>query len=384
MDINLDEDQIELGKIARSFFAARYPISTIRALENSAEGFSADVWHEMAGLDWLGLGFPEETGGSGGSMLELIVLYQEFGRALAPAPHLESAVICGGALHAAGTSAARELLAQVWSGDTIVTPAITEADGAFGPESIELSAVVSADGGFDLDGEKLLVAYANSASQLLVAARTGAVEAAQSGITLLLVSTDSPGVALTRLPNSASFPLYAVTFSGVHVAADAVVGPIGAGWELLSPILDKATVLRAAQIHGAAERLLEYAVDYSQQRSQFGKPIGQNQAVQYLCSDIAINAHLTSLYTRYAAGVIDAGLPAAKAVSQAKAQANLTARLAPERTHAVHAGIAFMLDFDVQLYTRRCRHWELDLGDDRYHRERIAQELQSAGAAVTS
>jgi alkylation response protein AidB-like acyl-CoA dehydrogenase len=380
MDINLEDDQIELGKVIRRFFATRYPISAIRELETSAEGFSADVWHEMAALDWLGLGFPEESGGSGGSMLELIVLYQELGRSLAPAPHLESAVICGGALHAAGTTAARDVLTKIWTGESIVTPAITEADGALGSESIDLSAVGSPDGGFRLDGEKLLVAYANSASQLLVAARTGSAEPGRSGITLLLVPTVSFGITLTRLPNSAGFPLYAVTFSGVHVTADAVIGPIGSGWELLSPILDKAAVLRAAQIHGAAERLLEYAVDYSQQRSQFGKPIGQYQAVQYLCSDIAINAHLTGLHTRYAAGVIDAGLPAAKAVSEAKTQANLTARLAPERTHAVHAGIAFMLDFDVQLYTRRCRHWELDLGDDRYHRERIARELEIAGA----
>ena len=75
------------------------------------------------------------------------------------------------------------------------------------------------------------------------------------------------------------------------------------------------------------------------------------------------------------AGMLDAGLPAGKAVSEAKAQASLTARLAPERAHAVHAGIAFILDFDVQLFTRRCRHWELDIGDERYHRERITAAL---------
>jgi 3-oxocholest-4-en-26-oyl-CoA dehydrogenase beta subunit len=102
---------------------------------------------------------------------------------------------------------------------------------------------------------------------------------------------------------------------------------------------------------------------------------GSQQAVQYLCSDIAIHSHLTSLFVRYAAGLLDAGLPAAKAVSQAKAHASRTARLAPERAHAVHAGIAFISDFDVQLFTRRCRHWELDLGDERYHRERIAAAL---------
>jgi alkylation response protein AidB-like acyl-CoA dehydrogenase len=385
MDINLDDEQLELAKMARAFFEARFPISRIRELEDTGEGFPRAVWQEMAQLDWLSLGYPAEAGGAGGSLLDLTVLYQEMGRALAPVPHLESSVIAGGALQAAGTPEALEPLRQVWSGDALITPALVEADGDFGDEAVTLPAVATtlSDGtdGFTLTGQKIMVAYADSASRLLVAVRTSPAEpeAGVSGVTLMLVAPDAEGVTLTSLPNVASVPLYAVTFDQVTVPAAAVVGPVGGGWELLAPAIERATVLRAAQIQGAAERLLEYAVDYSTQRVQFGKPIGQYQAVQYLCSDIAINSHLTALYTRYAAGLIDAGQPAGRAVSQAKAQANVTARLAPARAHEVHAGLAFMVDFDVQLFTRRCRHWELDLGDDRYHRERIAAELAVAG-----
>jgi alkylation response protein AidB-like acyl-CoA dehydrogenase len=231
------------------------------------------------------------------------------------------------------------------------------------------------DGALRLDGSKILVGYANSASHLIVAARTAPPTLAASGITLALVDVAAAGLTLTRLPNLAGYPLYAATFDQVRAGPQALLGPVHAGWELLEPVLDRAAVLRAAQIQGAAERLLELSVDYAEHRTQFGQAIGRYQAVQYLCSDIAINSHLTSLMVRYAAGLLDAGLPAAKAVSEAKAQASLTARLAPERAHAVHAGIAFILDFDVQLFTRRCRHWELDIGDERYHRERIAAAL---------
>jgi alkylation response protein AidB-like acyl-CoA dehydrogenase len=231
------------------------------------------------------------------------------------------------------------------------------------------------DGALRLDGSKILVGYANSASHLIVAARTAPPTPAASGITLALVDVAAAGLTLTRLPNLAGYPLYAATFDQVRAGPQALLGPVHAGWELLEPVLDRAAVLRAAQIQGAAERLLELSVDYAEHRTQFGQAIGRYQAVQYLCSDIAINSHLTSLMVRYAAGLLDAGLPAAKAVSEAKAQASLTARLAPERAHAVHAGIAFILDFDVQLFTRRCRHWELDIGDERYHRERIAAAL---------
>jgi alkylation response protein AidB-like acyl-CoA dehydrogenase len=284
-------------------------------------------------------------------------------------------VIGAGLLAAADTPAARDLLEPVLAGTSIVTPALAEEDTGFGPESITMPGTLEADGALRLAGSKILVGYANSARHLIVAARTAPASEAASGITLALVDSAAPGVELTRLPNLAGYPLYATTFDSVRVGPQALLGRAHAGWELLEPVLDRAAVLRAAQIQGAAERLLELSVDYAERRTQFGEAIGRYQAVQYLCSDIAINTHLTSLMVRYAAGLLDAGLPAAKAVSEAKAQASLTARLAPERAHAVHAGIAFILDFDVQLFTRRCRHWELDIGDERYHRERIADAL---------
>jgi alkylation response protein AidB-like acyl-CoA dehydrogenase len=380
MDIDLEQHQVDLADTARRFFEARATISAVRAWEAAERGFAPGLWAEMADLGWLRIGHPESAGGVGGGVLELSVIYQAMGRTLAPVPHLESAVIGAGVLAAAATPAARDLLEPVLSGTSILTPALAEDDTGFGPESVAMPGTVQADGSLRLEGSKILVGYANSASHLIVAARTAPPSAAASGITLALVEVGAPGVELTKLPNLAGYPLYAATLRSAHVGAQAVLGPLHGGWELLEPVLDRAAVLRAAQIQGAAERLLELSVGYAEHRTQFGQAIGRYQAVQYLCSDIAINSHLTSLMVRYAAGLLDAGLPnsglaASKAVSEAKAQASLTARLAPERAHAVHAGIAFILDFDVQLFTRRCRHWELDLGDERYHRERIAAAL---------
>jgi 3-oxocholest-4-en-26-oyl-CoA dehydrogenase beta subunit len=375
MDIDLEQHQVDLADTARRFFEARSTIGAVRAWEDSEQGFAPELWAEMAALGWLRLGHPESASGVGGGALELSVIYQAMGRALTPVPHLESAVIGAGVLAAAATPAARDLLEPVLAGTIIITPALAEDDTGFGPESIALPGTLEADGGLRLEGSKILVGYANSARHLIVAARTAPASAAASGITLALVDVAAPGVALTRLPNLAGYPLYATNFDSVRVGSQNVLGQVHAGWELLEPVLDRAAVLRAAQIQGAAERLLELSVDYAGRRTQFGQAIGRYQAVQYLCSDIAINSHLTSLMVRYAAGLLDAGLPAGKAVSEAKAQASLTARLAPERAHAVHAGIAFIVDFDVQLFTRRCRHWELDLGDERYHRERITAAL---------
>jgi alkylation response protein AidB-like acyl-CoA dehydrogenase len=384
VDIDLEEHQADLAGVARRFFESRSPVTAVRDWEASEAGYAPQVWQEMADLGWLRLGHPESAGGVGGGALDLSVIYQAMGRSLVPVPHLESAVVGAGVLAAAGTPLARDLLEPVLSGTTVVTPALAEDDAGFGPESVTLPGTFGPDGALRLDGSKILVGYANSARYLIVAARTTSAPAtppatapgpASAGITLALVDTSAPGVTLTRLPNIAGYPLYATTFDAVRVAPEAVLGPPGGGWELLEPILDRAAVLRAAQIQGAAERLLELSVEYASRRTQFGQPIGRYQAVQYLCSDIAINTHLTSLFVRHAAGRLDAGLPAGQAVSEAKAYASRTAQLAPERAHEVFAGIAFISDFDVQLFTRRCRHWELDLGDERYHRERIASVL---------
>jgi alkylation response protein AidB-like acyl-CoA dehydrogenase len=154
-----------------------------------------------------------------------------------------------------------------------------------------------------------------------------------------------------------------------------VLGPVGRGWALLTPVLQRATVLRCAEIVGAGERVLELAVGYANDRRQFGRQIGQYQAVQYLCTDIAIDLHLGTLFLRQAAWQIDQGMDATRAVAMAKAQASVAAAHMVRQAHEVFAGAGFMLETDLQLYTRRAKHWELDLGDAPYHRAAIGSLL---------
>ncbi len=370
MDILIPDEQQQLRDVARDFFAARSPLPAVRELEGSQAGYSDPMWQEMAILDWLRLGHPESAGGAGGGLLDLVMLYLELGRSLAPTPHLPAAVISA-ALLTAGGPGARQLRDQVLAGHAMVVPAITEESGEACPAGVQLRAIAAA-GGYRLDGTKLLVPFADSAGHVIVAARTAA---GSDGITLLLLESGTPGLSAERLPNIAGYPLYALAFDSVLAGADAVLGDAGQGWALLGPVLDRAAVLRSAEIAGAGERLLELSVGYAQTRVQFGKPIGQYQAVQYLCSDIAIAAHLSLLFALHAAGRADSGLSWRREAAMAKARASRAARHIARSAQEVHAGVAFMLETDIQLYTRRLKHWELDLGDDRFHRERITAGL---------
>jgi alkylation response protein AidB-like acyl-CoA dehydrogenase len=375
VDLELSPEQEQIRRAAADFFARNCPIACVRELEDGELGYDPAHWRRMGELDWIGLTWPEKWGGADGALLDLYPIYLELGRSLAPTPHLASALIAGETLVRAGSDAQRaRILPEMARGDCVVAPALVEPGGEWGPAGIELAA--RKDGsGFRLEGTKILVPWAHVAREILVAARSAQ---GADGITLCLIDPRAPGAKLTRLPNIAGYPLFALELDGARVARDAVVGEPGRGWSALLPVLDRATCLQCAEIVGAGERVLEIAVQYAKDRQQFGQPIGRFQAVQYLCSDIAIAAHLASLLARQAVWRIDAGLPHRREVSLAKAHASDAAQLMVRQAQEVLAGAAFMLENDLQLYTRRAKHWEFNLGDARWHRDAAVTAIEQA------
>jgi alkylation response protein AidB-like acyl-CoA dehydrogenase len=375
VDTSLNEVQRQIQAAARDFFRDNCPTTVVRELERDERGYAPELWRQLADLGWLGLTYPERYGGGDGSLLDLYPIYVEMGRSLFPSPHLSSSVIAGETILNAGTEAQqRRYLSALAQGETIIAPALMEPEGEYGPDGIQLRAAREGDR-YRLDGTKLLVPYAHVADTLLVAARTRDGADPAAGITLFLVETSAPGVTIEPLDNIAGYRLFAVTFDAVAVEPGAVVGAVDGGWPALALALDRAAVLRCAEIAGAGERVLEIATEYARTRVQFGTPIGKNQAVQYLCSDIAIATNLTDLLAKQAAWRLDERLPAAREVALAKGYGSEAAQTIVHRGQEVHAGVAFMLEHDMQLYTRRAKHWEFDLGDTRYHQEAWAVAL---------
>jgi alkylation response protein AidB-like acyl-CoA dehydrogenase len=368
VDLNLTEEQTELGKVARQFFESRAPIRAVRDVEATEAGYLVDLYAEMAALDWLRLGHDEAVGGVGGGLVDLVVLYEEIGRALADTPHLHSAVLAAEVMARAPQPYARALAGDALSGDGIVIPAIVERSGTCRAEGLDPTSSLGSDS-LAVASTKLMVPFASSATHFLLPLRTGSER--EDGITLVLVNADAPGVTISPTPSIGGPPLSAVTVE-TEVGLDRVVGPTGAGWSFLRPALDRAAILRSAQIAGAGHRLLELAVEYANSRVQFGEPIGKHQAVQYLCTDIAVDAHLSQEFARYGAGLADLGLSYGAAASKAKAYASQASRRMVHRAHDVFAGVAFMLESDVQLFTRRMKGWELEFGDDAQHRQQLA------------
>jgi alkylation response protein AidB-like acyl-CoA dehydrogenase len=371
IDLTLDDDQLLIQRSANEFFRRRYPSEFVRTVEAGDVGFSPEHWREMADLGWLGITIPAEFGGGGGRFLDLYPLYEEMGRFLVPSPHLDAVAIAGDVVRSVGTGAQRaSLLPRIASGDLLVIPAVLEGDGSFAPDSITGSATRRGDD-FIVQATKLLVPFARAADFFLVAVRA----ANSDDLSLLLIDAHADGVSCDPLSNIAGHTLSVVRFDGVSTPVENLVGAEGDGWLPLRDATLKGAVLQTATIVGASHAVLEMTNQYAKDRVQFGNPIGQYQAVQYLVTDILIDLHRADLLARQAAFRIDAGKPFVREAAIAVAFGKQAAAHLHRQAHEVHAGVAFIDEHDLQLYSRRSKFWENHLGDARDYRELIAEEM---------
>ena len=375
IDLTLDHDQLMVQRSASEFFRKRYPHEVVRAIEDGDLGYAPDGWRQMAELGWLGITFPEAYGGGGGSFLDLYPIYEEMGRYLVPSPHLDTVAVAGETIVTAGTASQREtLLPQIANGNCIISPAIVEPEGSFGPGGIACSAQRRGND-FVVNGTKLLVAYARSADSFLCAVRTGG-DTGPDGISVLLVDAHADGISCDPIPNIAGNALYAVHFDNVSTPTENVLGDVDHGWTPLSAATTRAAVLQTATIVGAARAVLEMTNQYAKDREQFGGPIGRYQAVQYLVSDILIDLHRADLLAKQAAFRIDAGKPYEREAAIAIAFGKQAAAHLHRQAHEVHAGVAFIVEHNLTLYSRRAKFWENNLGDARYYQELVADAMQ--------
>lgn len=368
MDLDFSEEQVMLRDTARGVCTELSPSAVVRAMEQDEAGYSAPFWGQLAELGITSLGIPEAHGGMAWGALEMAIVYEEFGRALAPSPHWASCVLSARLLEQAGTAEQQAaLLPGIASGETIVVPAWLEPKNGFGPEGVQLRAARQGDG-FVLNGAKLMVPFASSASRLLVLARSG--DGVQDVIGLL-VDPKAAGVKLTRERNHADDALFQVDFSDVVVSAADVLGEKNF-WAMWEAAMTRSIVALAAQAIGAAEAIHAMTTDYAKQRVQFGKPIGSFQAIAHYLADLIVKIEGAKVLVYQAAWAIDNGKPYEKLAAQAKLQACNVFREASATGVQVHGGFGFTSEGDPQLYFRRAKHWQVTNWDVAYLEKRIA------------
>lgn len=370
MHLEFSDEQETLREMVRNVCERHCSSAAVRDLEDDPLGYSADFWRALADTGVLGLMIAPEYGGSGMSMLDAVIVYEEFGRAIAPSPHFVSAVLGADVIAAGGTADQRSaLLPAIADGSLIVTPAWLEPDGGYGPHGVRLAARRSGDG-WILSGTKRHVTYALAAHKLLVLART--VDDDVDGIGLFLVDRETDGVTLSQQHSLASDAQYRVDFVDVPVSADALIGTADRGWAVFSAALTRAIVLLAAQAVGGAQRAHELGVDYAKVRHQFDKPLGAFQAIAHYLADRSAEIDAAQVLVWQAAWNHDQGLLLDKYAPMAKLFACETFRTATATTLQIFGGNGFTVDYDIQLYFRRAKQLELSFWDNRYLEELVA------------
>ena len=373
-DLSLTSEQELLRSTAREFVERECPLATVRKIQEEEGGFSRELWQQIAALGWPGILIPPAYGGEGGTLTDAAVLYEEMGRGLLPGPHHSSAVLGALILLQGGAGEQKErLLPAVARGERILALACTEAGYGWGPEHVQMTARPKAGGAFVLDGTKQFVPDAGIADQLICVARTASSGDGQEGLTLCLVAREAAGVRHRPMAGFVGEPLYEVTFSGVEVSPDDIIGEVHRGWELLAPALDSATTLICAYIAGASRRVYERSLAYAQGRVQFGQPIARFQRVQDHLIDMVNNADAARWTAYEAVWKLENGKPGTEeAVSVAKVVASEGFYQLCESSHHLHAGIGSDEAYGLYLYTKASRSLYHYLGDPAFHRRRLA------------
>jgi alkylation response protein AidB-like acyl-CoA dehydrogenase len=366
MALLLNEEQTMLRDSARSFLTENAPVAQLRRLRDSrdAAGYSAPLWSAFAEQGYTGMLVPEEHGGLGLGMVEAGVLMEQMGRTLCASPFLASAVVAATALRHGGSAAQRQQwLPGLASGESIATLAVDEA-GKHRPERIALPAQRQG-AGWLLDGRKGFVLDGHVAALFIVAARI-----AESGdIALFLVRRDAPGVQVARTLMVDAHNAATLVLAQVCVPDAARLGDGSA----LDAALDAGRAAAAAELLGIADEVFERTLLYLKERKQFGRLIGEFQALQHRAAALYVDIELARAALAKALHSLDSRAPSAtRDVSVAKAKCAQAATLAVQEGVQMHGGIGMTDAFDIGLFMKRARVLAELFGDAGYHMDRLA------------
>jgi alkylation response protein AidB-like acyl-CoA dehydrogenase len=375
MNFEFSDDQKQLRNEARRFLEAKSSSKAVRAILEGPEPYDRELWKGLAEMGFLGVVIPESYGGLGAGYLELCVVAEEMGRALAPVPFSSSVFLATEFLLQAGSESQKSAwLPKLASGAAIGTFAFAEGVGQVTPKAIK--AQVS---GGKLTGVKSPVADGDVADFAIVAARSGPGSDAR-GVSLFIVDLNGSDVTRESVETVDPTRSHArITFAGAPAEA---LGEPGEGWSIIEQVFDRAAILTAFEQVGGADRALEMGRDYALERMAFGRPIGSFQAIKHMLANMYVSATLARSNCYYGAWALSTGaaeLP--EAAATARVSATQAFQHCAKNNIQVHGGMGFTWAFDCHLYYRRSNLLALNLGSLSQWEDKLIERLRAKNAA---
>ena len=385
MDFRLTDEQLALQETLRRFIAKDYAFERRRSFARSPLGYSAQAWAQYAELGLLGLPFPEEFGGLGGSGVDIMVVMELVGQGLLLEPYLSTVVVCGGLLRDAAAHAIKEaLLPQIAAGKLKIALAAYEAAGGYELAHVASTAVRDAKG-WRLTGRKSVVLDAPSADYFLLSARSSGNRTDAEGISLFLVRRDAPGLTLQAYPTQSGGRAADLHLQAVPVDDAAVIGAPERALPVIERAVDQGIAALCAEAVGIVTALNEATLNYLKTRKQFGAVIGSFQALQHRMADMFIAAEQARSMAIIAAIPADGGDPAARrrAISGSKAYIGQAGRFVGQQAVQLHGAMGVVDELNVSHYFKRLTMIDMTFGDADHHLARFSEALrvEAVGAA---
>jgi pimeloyl-CoA dehydrogenase small subunit len=375
MDFSFSDEQTLLQDSVSRFIQNDYGFEARQKIVKQEPGFSTDHWRTFAELGWLGVPFAEDDGGFGGGAVESMIMLEQFGKGLVVEPFLPTVVLAGGAI-AIGGSAEQKVahLPGIIDGSTQGALAFAEPQGRYNLADLTTTAKQQGDG-WVIDGYKAVVLNGPAADVLVVSARTGGDQRDPDGVSLFVVPADTDGIERRDYPTVDALRASEITFKGVQVGADALLGEAGKGLPILEEVIDRGILAVGAEAVGAMEIAYKTTVEYCKQREQFGQPIGQFQVLQHRMVDMFMEHEQSKSLMYMAAMRLDEGYGdvAKKAVSALKVQVGKSGRFVGQQAVQLHGGMGMTDELAVGHYFKRLTTIDTLFGNVDFHLKRFGR-----------
>ncbi len=377
MDFDLSEDQRLLTDSVARLLGDNYSFTQRKALLAAAPGYSDTLWAQYAELGLLGLPFAEDFGGFGGSAVDVMLLMQAFGRHLVLEPYLATVVLAGTALKLAGNEEQQgALIPEIAAGALKLAFAHYERQARYDMTDVLTTAKRSGDG-WVLEGAKSVVLQGDTADKIIVSARTSGGRDDAGGLSLFIVEANAAGVARRGYTLRDGSRAAELSLSAVQVPAEALLGAVDGALPVIEQVVQAGIAAGAAEVIGAMEAMQEMTLDYLKTRQQFGKAIGENQALQHRAAEMLVNLEQGRSMAMLAAMSLDEPDAAerARAISMAKVGVGQAGRFVSQNAVQLHGGIGMTEEYAVGHFFRRVMVFEHLFGDTAYHLDKLADQV---------
>src|SRR6202165_860349 len=374
MDFDLSEEQRLLKESVDGLLGSSYEFEARKKYMAEKGGWSKGVWSKLAEQGLLGLPFSEDDGGFGAGAIETMIVMEALGKALVLEPYLATVVIGGGFLRRGSAEQKATYIPGIIDGSKTFAFAQLEKNSRYDLQDVSATAKKKG-AGWVIDGEKFVVLNGETADTLIVTARTKGGQRDAGGIGVFLVPGNAKGVAKKGYPTQDGLHAADITFTGVEVGADAVIGDGDNALPLIERVVDDARTAMCAEAVGAMDESLKTTVEYLKPRTQFGVPIGSFQVLQHRAADMFVAVEQARSMAMFAtmASDFDDAKERANAVSAAKVQIGKSLKFVGEQSIQLHGGIGMTMEARIGHYFKRLTMIENTFGDTDYHLRRVTE-----------